>query len=144
MCPLSCILCPISYILSMHAVAFTVLAAPYPMPPHMLTARAENAPMANAKMIYFMADDPAGNSIIAMKVRADGTLAQGSSTGGSSRAQPCRMLFGMVDLLAAQKVGVCAASRAFEDDQACGGVYGCESEAGKAVAGVRTEGGGES
>ena len=71
------------YILSVFAIASTIFAAPYPIPANALNARAANATAGstkNAKAIYFMTNDVAGNSIIAMKVAADGTLSDGSTT----------------------------------------------------------------
>lgn len=78
----------VNYILSIFASASTVLAAPHPIFSSALNARAANVSAANipaantgnATAIYFMTNDPAGNSIIALKINADGTLRDGSIT----------------------------------------------------------------
>ena len=73
----------ITHVLSILAMASAVLAAPYPISSNTLDSRALNhtaADTENAKAIYFMTNDPAGNSIVAMKVNADGTLSEGSIT----------------------------------------------------------------
>lgn len=77
---------PTSYILSVFGAATAVVAVPYP-----LISRAANASAAdnttaggNAKAIYMLTNDATGNSVVALKVAADGTLSDGSitSTGG--------------------------------------------------------------
>ncbi|CAF9915808.1 MAG: hypothetical protein HETSPECPRED_002588 [Heterodermia speciosa] len=75
-----------AYILSVFAAASAVIAGPFP-----LVARAANssctantspkaAAQPNAKAIYLLTNDAAGNSIVALKVAADGTLSDGSIT----------------------------------------------------------------
>lgn len=81
---------PTSYILSILVAASAVIAVPFP-----LVSRAANSSCTastsakvpahpNAKAIYLLTNDAAGNSVVAMKVAADGTLSDGSitSTGG--------------------------------------------------------------
>ena len=77
-----------SSILCISAVASLVGAAPYPINPRIATsacsanmkAGGNSAAPANAKAVYFLNNDPAGNAVVAMRVAADGTLSDGSTT----------------------------------------------------------------
>ncbi|KAL8788301.1 MAG: hypothetical protein Q9195_007357 [Heterodermia aff. obscurata] len=77
---------PTSYILSIFAAASAVVAAPFPLISRAANSSCTAKPSAkvaaqpNAKAIYLLTNDAAGNSVVAMKVAADGTLSDGSIT----------------------------------------------------------------
>lgn len=76
----------VSYLLSVLATASAIVAAPLPryslqaLNARLAQATETKAAPANAKAMYFLSNDPAGNSVVAMKVATDGKLSDGSIT----------------------------------------------------------------
>ncbi|KAI4092004.1 MAG: hypothetical protein L6R37_007642 [Teloschistes peruensis] len=79
----------VSFFLGFMLAALAVTATPFPEKwPHS-PHRQSHASDATARALYLMTNDPAGNSIIALKVNQDGTLTDGSLTPTGGKGQSC-------------------------------------------------------